>query len=106
LKLSFTSRSVFYAFSVVQAVSAIPAVTAVSLAASTDAPSSRPVSSPRTVDRAKKESQRNEAEKDYWRGVQYLEGAGVVRDYSAAARFYRKAAEAGYARAQYDLAYL
>ena len=50
--------------------------------------------------------QRNEAEENYWRGVQCIEGEGVVKDYAAAARLYRQAAEAGYAPAQYDLAYL
>jgi TPR repeat protein len=37
---------------------------------------------------------------------QLAEGIGVPTNYAAAAAFYRKAAEAGHAAAQYDLAYL
>jgi TPR repeat protein len=75
------------------------------LAAFADVQSRPPVSSDRKVDTAMEE-QRHEAEKNYLRGVQFAEGDGVAKDYSAAAGFYRKAAEAGYAPAQYDLAYL
>jgi len=55
---------------------------------------------------AKLETQRKEAEENYRRGVQLADGDGVLRDYAAAARFYRKAADLGHATAQYDLAYL
>lgn len=58
------------------------------------------------LDTAKMKRQRKEAEEIYRHGVQFAEGDGVAKDYSAAARFYRKAAEAGYGPAQYDLAYL
>jgi TPR repeat protein len=47
-----------------------------------------------------------EAEESYLRGLQCVEGDGAVKDYAAAARFYREAAEAGYAPAQYDLGFL
>ena len=40
------------------------------------------------------------------RGVQFVEGDGVAQDYAEAARFYPQAPAAGYAPAQYDLAYL
>jgi hypothetical protein len=36
----------------------------------------------------------------------YYYGRGVPSDYAEAARWYRKAAEQGYARAQYDLGYM
>ena len=47
-----------------------------------------------------------QAEEDYQRGLQAAEGIGGRRDYAAAARYYRKAAENGYIPAQYHLAYL
>ena len=46
------------------------------------------------------------AEECYLLGLQCVEGDGSVKDYAAAARFYRQAAEAGYAPAQYDLGFL
>ena len=49
---------------------------------------------------------RTEAEENYRRGVQLAEGDGVPKNYAAATEFYRKAAQAGHAAAQYDLAYL
>jgi len=52
------------------------------------------------------ERQRDEAEKNYQRCVQFAEADGAGKDYSSAARFYRMAADAGYAPAQYELAYL
>ena len=61
---------------------------------------------PPLVDAAKLAHQRTEAEKNYRRGVQLAEGSGVSKNYAAAAGFYRKAAEAGHAAAQYDLSYL
>ena len=79
---------------------------AVPFALLADAPPGPPASSPHPVDTANVEGQRDQAEKNYRRGVQFAEGEGLPKDYSAAARFYRLAAEAGYAPAQYDLAYL
>jgi TPR repeat protein len=49
--------------------------------------------------------QREESKENYRRGVQLADGDGVEKDYTAAVEFYRKAAEAGYAPAQYDLGY-
>jgi len=47
-----------------------------------------------------------QAEEDYRRGLQAADGIGGPRDYVAAARYYRKAAENGYLPAQYNLAFL
>jgi TPR repeat protein len=88
------------AFRIVLAAAAFP------LASSADVPSKPLAVSRHQVDTAKMERQRDTAEENYRRGVHLAEGDGVARDYSAAAEFYRKAAEAGYAPAQYDLAYL
>ncbi len=71
-----------------------------------DVSSGSPVSATRAVDTAIMKQQRDETVKIYLRGVQLAEGDGVLKDLSAAAGFYRKAAEAGYAPAQYDLATL
>ena len=43
-------------------------------------------------------AQLREAEEDYQRGLQAADGIGVTRDYFAAARYYRKAAEKGHGR--------
>jgi len=51
-------------------------------------------------------SQYDQAEKDYWRGVEFEEGDAVEQDYEAAARWYRQAADSGFAPAQYNLAKL
>ena len=74
--------------------------------ASADLPTRQPASLPHQVDKARIERQRQIAEKAYRRGVQFAEGDGVAQDYVEAVRFYLQAAEAGYAPAQYDLAYL
>ena len=58
--------------------------------------------SPITIQRQGGES----PEDNFLRGIQFAEGDGVVKDYSAAAQCYRKAAETGYAPAQYNLAHL
>jgi hypothetical protein len=63
-------------------------------------------SSPRKVDPAAIQRRAEEAARNYRRGVQFAKGDGVDRNYTQAARLYRLAAEAGYAPAQYDLAYL
>jgi TPR repeat protein len=90
LKSSFTYRFVSYAFIVAQAISAVPT-------ASADTPSRPPESSPRQVETATKARELGEAEKHYRRGVQFAEGDGVAQNYTTAGRFYRQAAEAGYA---------
>ena len=72
---------------------------ALSLVSLADVPSKVPT--PSSIDR-----QRTQAEKNYRRGVQLANGDGVPKNYAAAAEFYRKAADAGHAAAQYDLAYL
>jgi TPR repeat protein len=59
-----------------------------------------------SIDSSKLERQRKEAEENYRRGLRLVEGAGSAGDYAAAARFYRRAAEAGHAAAQSSLAYL
>ena len=61
---------------------------------------------PASVDTAKSDLQREEALTNYRRGVQLAEGDGVEKDETAAAKFYREAAEAGFAPAQYALACL
>ncbi len=69
--------------------------------------SSQPLASPlHTPVTAAMESQRDDAVRSYLRGLQLADGDGVPKDPSAAAGFYRKAAEAGYAPAQHDLASL
>ncbi len=93
MKSHLTGGSLFCALFFVQAILAVP-------------PWAPPVSSSNQRDADTTIPQRVEAEKDYRRGVQFAEGDGVVQNYTAAARFYRKAAGAGYAPAQYDLAYL
>jgi hypothetical protein len=47
---------------------------------------SRPPGFSSKVDTARVERQRDEAEKNYRRGVQFAEGDGVANDYSAAAQ--------------------
>lgn len=76
------------------------------LSAFSDVLSKVPAFPPHSNDAAKVERQRNEVSANYRHGVQFAEGDGVTQDYTAAARFYRKAAEAGYAPAQYVLAEL
>jgi TPR repeat protein len=75
------------------------------LACSGDVVSPPQVSSPRQIDAAKMQREVEEAESNFLRGIQFSEGDGVAKDYSAAAQFYRKAADAGYAPAQYNLAH-
>jgi len=59
-----------------------------------------------TTDIAQSTVQLREAEENYQRGLQAADGIGVTRDYFAAARYYRKAAEKGHVGAQYNLAFL
>jgi TPR repeat protein len=79
---------------------------ALPFASSADVPSRSPIFSRHQVNTRKMDGQDDEAERNYRRGVQFAVGEGVAKDYSAAARLYRKAAEAGYGPAQYDLGYL
>src|ERR1700733_3578151 len=83
----------------------VVAIAAFSFALFGDVTSKSPVSSPRQIDSASTHKA-EDAENNYNRGVQFAEGAGVEQDYSEAARFYRQAADAGYAPAQYNLGYL
>lgn len=72
-----------------------------------DVVSRPPISPPHPSDSAKTQPQGGEdPESNFLHGIQFAEGDGVVKDYAAAAQFYRKAAEAGYAPAQYNLAHL
>jgi len=71
-----------------------------------DVASTAPVPAPRRLDSAAKQRSQEEAESNFLRGVQFAEGDGVVKNYFTGAQFYRKAADAGYAPAQYNLAYL
>jgi len=50
--------------------------------------------------------QLRQAEEDYQRGVRAADGIGGPPDYTAAAKYYRRAADCGYIAAQYNLAYL
>ena len=52
------------------------------------------------------EARMRQADADYHRGLEAAEGNGGRRDYAAAARYYRSAAENGHIPAQYNLAYL
>ncbi len=72
-----------------------------------DVISSQPASTPRPQAPVTVEQRSDEGPQvNFLRGIQFAEGDGVVKDYSAAAQYYRKAAEAGYAPAQYNLAHL
>ncbi len=80
---------------------------ALSLACPGDRLPTVPGSRPLPLDSAKVQPQAGEdPESNFLSGIQFAEGDGVARDYSAAAQYYRKAAEAGYAPAQYNLAHL
>jgi uncharacterized protein len=71
------------------------------------APPTRMTTAPRTIPGpALGHEALHEAERDYRDGVRLAEGKGVERDYAAAARLYRRAAEKGHIAAQYSLAYL
>ena len=59
-----------------------------------------------TIDMAQSTVQLREAEENYHRGIQAADGIGVARDYFAAARYYRKAAESGIRSGTVNLAYL
>ena len=57
-------------------------------------------------ERKEKEAQDSEAKNQYEMGEKYYYGKGVTKDFAEAAKWYRKAAESGFDRAQNTLGYM